>query len=133
MITLEDIERIEQSSQWDGQILELCAAARRGVEADDRLAYLEEAYQSAMRVGSEAQRRAEEAVAERDAAVVANCPRMCDDFCNEYQTVLRAEKTEAANVKLVGAIDMIRETLNGSNVQDLLLIINSALDEAKNV
>lgn len=31
MITLEDIERIEQSS---GQILELCAAARRGVEAD---------------------------------------------------------------------------------------------------
>ena len=45
----------------------------------------------------------------------------------------RAEKAEAANVKLVGAIDMIRETLNGSNVQDLLLIINGALDEAKNV
>lgn len=47
--------------------------------------------------------------------------------------VTRAERAEAANVKLVGAIDMIRETLNGSNVQDLLLIINGALDEAKNV
>jgi len=40
---------------------------------------------------------------------------------------------EAAIVKLVGAIDMIRETINGGNVEDLLLIINNALDEAKNV
>ena len=47
--------------------------------------------------------------------------------------VTRAERAEAANAKLVGAIDMIRETLNGSNVQDLLLIINNALDEARNV
>lgn len=31
------------------------------------------------------------------------------------------------NIKLVGAIDMIRETLNGGNVQDLLFIINNAL------
>tara|TARA_R110000868_G_scaffold75783_3_gene218428 strand:+ start:142 stop:492 length:351 start_codon:yes stop_codon:yes gene_type:complete len=45
----------------------------------------------------------------------------------------RAEKAEAANVKLVGAIDMIRETLNGGNVEDLLLIINNALEEARNV
>jgi hypothetical protein len=45
----------------------------------------------------------------------------------------RAERAEAANVKLVGAIDMIRETLHGGNVQDLLLIINNALDEARNV
>jgi hypothetical protein len=47
--------------------------------------------------------------------------------------VTRAERAEAAIVKLVGAIDMIRETLNGGNVEDLLLIINNALDEARNV
>ena len=47
--------------------------------------------------------------------------------------IVRAERAEAANVKLVGAIDMIRETLSGGNVEDLLLIINNALDEAKNV
>jgi hypothetical protein len=45
----------------------------------------------------------------------------------------RAERAEAAIVKLVGAIDMIRETIHGGNVQDLLLIINNALDEARNV
>lgn len=42
------------------------------------------------------------------------------------------EETKAltvANTKLVGAIDMIRETLKGGNVEDLLLIINRALDE----
>lgn len=33
-----------------------------------------------------------------------------------------------ANTKLVGAIDMIRETLNGGNVQDLHQIINAALE-----
>ena len=76
-------------------------------EKDDRLTHLEEAYQSAMRVGSEAQRRAEEAVAERDAAVVANCPRMCDDFCNEYQTVLRAEKAEADEQGLLADIERL--------------------------
>jgi hypothetical protein len=47
--------------------------------------------------------------------------------------VTRAERAETAIVKLVGAIDMIRETIHGGNVQDLLLIINNALDEAKNV
>jgi hypothetical protein len=35
----------------------------------------------------------------------------------------------AANTKLVGALDMVRETLNGGNVQDLVYIINTALEE----
>jgi hypothetical protein len=35
----------------------------------------------------------------------------------------------AANTKLVGALDMIHETLNGGNVQDLIYIINTALEE----
>lgn len=34
-----------------------------------------------------------------------------------------------ANVKLAGALDMVRETLNGGNVDDLLYIINTALYE----
>lgn len=33
----------------------------------------------------------------------------------------------AANTKLVGALDMIHEGLKGSNVQDLALIVNTAL------
>ena len=37
----------------------------------------------------------------------------------------------ANNTKLVGAIDMIRETLLGGAVEDLLLIINGALAEYK--
>jgi hypothetical protein len=36
---------------------------------------------------------------------------------------------KAANLKLAGAIDMIRATLNGGNVDDLLYIINTALAE----
>jgi hypothetical protein len=36
---------------------------------------------------------------------------------------------KAANFKLAGAIDMIRATLNGGNVDDLLYIINTALAE----
>ena len=39
------------------------------------------------------------------------------------------ERLQAANLKLAGAIDMIRETLNGGNVDDLLYIINTALEE----
>lgn len=41
------------------------------------------------------------------------------------------ERLRASNIKLVGAIDMIHETLRGGNVEDLLLIINRALAEAK--
>jgi len=41
----------------------------------------------------------------------------------------RIERLYAANLKLAGAIDMIRETLNGGNVDDLLYIINTALAE----
>ena len=40
-----------------------------------------------------------------------------------------ADELAQANTKLVGAIDMIRETLLGGNVEDLLVIINGALDE----
>jgi hypothetical protein len=38
----------------------------------------------------------------------------------------RAELLEA-NTRLAGALDMVRETLQGGNVQDLLHIINEAL------
>jgi hypothetical protein len=41
----------------------------------------------------------------------------------------RIERLQAANLKLAGAIDMIRETLKGGNVDDLLYIINTALEE----
>ena len=43
----------------------------------------------------------------------------------------RAEIERRDNVerKLVGALDMIRETLNGGNVEDLLMTINAALNE----
>ena len=44
---------------------------------------------------------------------------------------IRVRRLEEANVKLVGALDMIRETLNGGNVEDLLLTINRALEAAK--
>ena len=48
---------------------------------------------------------------------------------------LRAEADRLREVitKLVGAIDMIREALNGSNVEDLLVIVNSALSAALEV
>lgn len=54
-----------------------------------------------------------------------------DDILRELVRVsTESSERRAANVKLVGAIDMIRETLNGGNVDDLLLIINDALREA---
>jgi hypothetical protein len=37
----------------------------------------------------------------------------------------------AANIKLLGALDMIRETLQGGSVDDLLYIINTAITDAK--
>jgi hypothetical protein len=48
-------------------------------------------------------------------------------LCHEAAAELR--RLQAANLKLAGAIDMIRETLNGGNVDDLLYIINTALAE----
>lgn len=38
-----------------------------------------------------------------------------------------ANSLREANTKLVGALDMIRETLNGGNVEDLLHTVNEAL------
>ena len=40
-----------------------------------------------------------------------------------------ADELRQANIKLVVAINLIRETLNGAEVQDLHQIINSALAE----
>jgi hypothetical protein len=58
---------------------------------------------------------------------------LCDeDKLNFARAVLqsasasRAELLEA-NTKLAGALDMVRETLQGGNVQDLLHIVNEAL------
>ena len=47
-------------------------------------------------------------------------------------TTLSADQN-AANIKLLGALDMIRETLQGGNVDDLLYIINTAITDAKEV
>ena len=52
--------------------------------------------------------------------------------CNDLKTIafhLGEDKRELldANAKLAGAINLIRETLNGGEVQDLHQIINAAL------
>ena len=61
-----------------------------------------------------------------------------DDKHHVFIAELRAEEwldrhqncvIDETSTKLVGAIDMIRETLDGGNVQDLKQIINSALAE----
>lgn len=44
-------------------------------------------------------------------------------------TTLAADR-HAANLKLIGALDMIRETLHGGQVDDVLFIINDALRKA---
>lgn len=60
-----------------------------------------------------------------------------NDICNKAADEierLRAERDALrdANTKLVGALDMIRETLDGGEVQDLRLIINNALRANRN-
>jgi len=47
----------------------------------------------------------------------------------EQDTAAELRRLRSANVKLAGALDMIRETLQGGNVDDLLYIINTALEE----
>jgi hypothetical protein len=47
----------------------------------------------------------------------------------EREAAAELRRLHAANLKLAGAIDMIRETLKGGNVDDLLYIINTALEE----
>jgi len=54
-------------------------------------------------------------------------PSYLRDLLPEAAAELR--RLHAANLKLAGAIDMIRETLKGGNVDDLLYIINAALEE----
>lgn len=55
---------------------------------------------------------------------------VCSEIDRGYQAQIR--QVQNANIKLVGALDMIRESLHGGNVQDLLLIINRALDANEN-
>ena len=63
-----------------------------------------------------------------------NSPGRCTLCLTEFGVKLYEDlnKTRNTNLKLVGAIDMIRERLHGSYVDDLLFIINSALDEWRN-
>ena len=62
------------------------------------------------------------------AKLCAVCARGLEE--QEQEPVLvELRRLHAANLKLAGAIDMIRETLQGGNVDDLLYIINTALDE----
>ena len=51
------------------------------------------------------------------------------DQSKEQDTAAELRRLRSANVKLAGALDMIRETLHGGNVDDLLYIINTALEE----
>ena len=50
-------------------------------------------------------------------------------FRDKADAAAELRRLHLANVKLVGALDMIRETLQGGNVDDLLYIINTALAE----
>jgi hypothetical protein len=50
-------------------------------------------------------------------------------FRDKAEAAAELRRLHLANVKLVGALDMIRETLQGGNVDDLLYIINTALAE----
>lgn len=57
---------------------------------------------------------------------------------DEVLTELVRVSTESAEqkvviVSLLGALDMIRETLTGGNVEDLLLIINNAIERAHGI
>jgi hypothetical protein len=52
-----------------------------------------------------------------------------DPSHNLEEAAAELRRMHSANLKLVGAIDMIRETLNGGTVDDLLYIINTALAE----
>ena len=54
-------------------------------------------------------------------------PSHLRDLLLQAEAELR--RLHAADLKLAGAIDMIRETLKGGNVDDLLYIINTALEE----
>ena len=47
----------------------------------------------------------------------------------KYGDYARLSGLREANTKLVGALDMVREALHGGEVEDLLLIVNSALSE----
>ena len=52
-----------------------------------------------------------------------------DPSHNLEEAAAELRRLHSANLKLAGAIDMIRETLNGGSVDDLLYIINTALEE----
>lgn len=65
------------------------------------------------------------AVANMARELLAQASRRWDDGYQFGRSEVAA--LQAANVALVGAIDMIRETLDGGDVQDLRQIINAAL------
>ncbi len=62
-----------------------------------------------------------------------NCPHMADGWCLDCVVAQHGEieRLRDGNTKLIGAIDLIRETLNGGTVDDLAYIINRALEAAK--
>ncbi len=57
--------------------------------------------------------------------------RECERAWREVDAIAKDEVRglREANAKLVGALDMVREALHGGEVEDLLLIVNSALSE----
>jgi hypothetical protein len=74
-------------------------------------------------------------MADKPEALLQRLERLGQDGVGNYGMPICAEaaaelrRLRSANVKLAGALDMIRETLHGGNVDDLLYIINTALEE----
>jgi chromosome segregation ATPase len=80
------------------------------------------------------QERAEKAEAENAALKEQLDAEKCQAHKNKVEAMCLENENAAlkeANTKLIGAIDMIRETLHGGNVDDLLYIINTALDAVR--
>lgn len=84
-----------------------------------------------------AQGEGREGVAEIAGGKMTSTERKKDEELTELNNLktiafhLGEDKRELleANIKLVGALNLIKETLNGAEVQDLLEIINTAIDK----
>jgi hypothetical protein len=61
----------------------------------------------------------------------AECEGYVDKIKQLAEVTAKRDALKAANTKLLGALDMIREQLTGGNVQDLLYTINAAINAAK--
>jgi hypothetical protein len=98
MITLEDIERVEKSSEWDGMTLALCEAARRGVDADHEL---QNAFEDAVT-------RAERAEAELAAIKAAQPEPMSDELIRKIMSDCGIHPSEAFGEVWTGNVQLLQ-------------------------